>query len=119
MRGSTGAFLFGACSKNEQAGREEQVQIILSSLEEASKASAPVLVGFTHEGADLLTWLLDLGSAPGVFPPASMIQTLVAGRPGIMVMIAPDMAEKMRSLVEIGEARHRAGLSDPAAVRIH
>jgi hypothetical protein len=119
MRGTSGTFLFGAGSESEQAEREGQVRLILSSLEEASGASAPVLVGLTQEGAVLLTWLLDLGAAPDGFPPAGMIRTLAAGRPGVMVMIPPDVASRMRDLVELGAARHRAGLTDPAAMRIH
>lgn len=115
----TGTFLFGAGSASEQADREAQVRLILSSLEEASGAPAPVLVGLTHEGVSLLTWLLDLGSAPEAFPPAGMIRTLATGRPGVMVMIAPDLASRMRDLVELGAARHRAGLNDPASIRMH
>lgn len=118
MNGSE-TYLFRARSAEEQAMREAQVRLILSSLEEASGAPAPVLVGLTPDGVELLTWLLDLGAAPGGFPPAGMIRTLATGRPGVMVMIAPDLAGRMRSLVELGEARHRAGLTDPALIRIH
>lgn len=112
-------YLFRARSTEEQAMREARVRLILSSLEEASGAPAPVLVWLTPDGVELLTWLLDLGAAPGGFPPAGMIRTLATGRPGVMVMIAPDLAGRMRSLVELGEARHRAGLTDPALIRIH
>ncbi len=118
MRGTSGVFLFGSGSESEQAEREEQVRLILSSLTEASGASAPVLVGLTQEGVSLLTWLLDLGAAPAAFPPAGMIRTLATGRPGVMVMIPPDMASRMRDLVDLGAARHRAGLTDPASMRI-
>ena len=119
MQGTSGAFLFGASSEGEQAEREGQVRLILSSLTEASGAGAPVMVGLTQEGVSLMTWLLDLGAAPAAFSPASMIRTLATGRPGVMVMIPPDMASRMRDLVELGAARHRAGLIDPAAMRIH
>ena len=118
MNGSR-SYLFGARSTEEQAAREAQVRLILSSLEEASGAPAPVLVGLTPDGVDLLTWLIDLGSAPDAFPPAAMIRTIATGRPGVMVMIAPDLAGRMRSRVELGEPRHRAGVSDPALIRIH
>ena len=115
----TQTYLFRARSAEEQAMREAQVRLILSSLEEASGAPAPVLVGLTPDGVELLTWLLDLGAAPQAFHPASALRSIAVGRPGVMAMIAPEMAARMRSLVELGEARHRAGLSDPTQIRIH
>ena len=45
-------YLFRARSAEEQAMREAQVRLILSSLEEASGAPAPVLVVRDHYGED-------------------------------------------------------------------
>jgi hypothetical protein len=119
MTSGSETYLFRARSAEEQTEREKQVRLILSSLTEAASAPVPVLMGLSVEGVDLITWLMDLGAAPEAFPPSVMIRDLSRGRPGVMVMVTPDTAERMRAMVERGAFRNRAGASDPSALRIH
>ena len=99
--------------------RERQLDLILSSLDEVSRAPEPVTVGLTEDGVSLITWLMDLGAAPNEFPVSKTLKLLGAGRPALMIILAPHVAAEMRSLVEKGAYRHRAGATDPSSVRIH
>lgn len=119
MSSGSEPYLFGARSSEEQAEREGAVNLILSSLEQVSQSVAPVSVGLTSEGVELITWLMDLGAAPGRFQVSDTLRTISSGRPAVMLLIAPNIAGEMRSLVERGAFRHRAGASDPTALRIH
>lgn len=118
MSGSQ-TFLFGATCAREQAERERQLDLILSSLDEVSRAPEPVTVGLTEGGVSLITWLMDLGAAPDEFPVSKTLKLLGTGRPALMIILAPHVAAEMRSLVEKGAYRHRAGATDPSSVRIH
>jgi hypothetical protein len=119
MTSGSETYLFRARSAEEQMEREGQVRLILSSLSDAAASPTPVLMGLSQDGVELMTWLMDLGAAPEAFPPSLMIRTMSAGRPGVMMMVTPDTAGRMRAMVERGEIRNRAGASDPSAVRIH
>ena len=119
MSDGVGAFLFGATSETEQAELERQVSVILSSLEQVAKGPDPVTVGLTSQGVDLITWLMDLGAAPDRFEVSRTIKLIGRGRPAVMLVIAPNVAEEMRSMVERGAFRHRAGATDPDAIRVH
>lgn len=119
MQTRTDTYLFGASSEAEQAERETQVSLILSSLEEVSRSPAPVSVGLTSDGIELVTWLMDLGAAPDRFQVSDTLRLISTGRPAVMIILAPNVAGEMRDLVERGVFRHRAGASDPSLVRIH
>lgn len=119
MRTISETYLFGASTEAEQAERETQVSQILSSLDQVSRSEAPVSVGLTSEGVELITWLMDLGAAPDRFQVSETIRVISTGRPAVMLLIDPNVAGEMRSLVERGAFRHRAGASDPSLVRIH
>jgi hypothetical protein len=119
MSSGTAPYLFGARSTEEQAEREGAVNLILSSLEQVSRSEAPVSVGLTSEGVELITWLMDLGAAPNRFQVSETLRLISTGRPAVMLLIAPNIAGEMRSLVERGAFRHRAGARDPSTIRIH
>jgi hypothetical protein len=112
-------YLFGAETDADQTDRERQVSLILTSLEEASRSDRPVTVGISAEGVSLMTWLMDLGAAPGQFPVSRTLRLLGTGRPSIMLMLNPNIAGEMRALIEKGAFRHRAGATDPTSLRIH
>jgi len=112
-------YLFRARSEEEQADREGAVKLILSSLVQVSQSVAPAMVGLSPDGVDLLTWLIDLGAAPQVYPPSEMIRQLSARNGAVMMVITPETAGLMSSMVARGEIRHRAGASDPSTIRIH
>ncbi len=119
MQDATRGYLFGAGSGLEQAEREEAVRLILTSLGDVSRSPVPVMVGLSAEGVSLLTWLIDLGAAPEVYPPCEVIRNMSAVSGGVMMMIAPSAAAIMGTMAGRGEIRHRAGATDPAAIRIH
>jgi hypothetical protein len=112
-------YLFRARSEEEQADREGAVKLILSSLVQVSKSAVPTMVGLSPDGVDLLTWLIDLGVAPQVYPPSQMIRQMSAQNGGVMMVITPETAGLMISMAARGEIRHRAGASDPSTIRIH
>lgn len=118
MTGSE-TYLFGARTEQEQTERERQISLILTSLEQVSRSSEPVSVGLSSEGVELITWLMDLGAAPARFQVSETLRLIGTGRPAVMLLIAPNIAGEMRSLVERGAFRHRAGATDPATIRIH
>jgi len=115
----TGTYLFGASCEATQADQEAQVSIILSTLKQVADADAPLTIGLTSHGVRLITWLMDLGAAPGRYQASNVIRMIGANRPMVNFLITPEVAEHMRALVEIGEARHRAGALNPDAIRIH
>lgn len=119
MQNADDSYLFGAENEADQAERERQVSLILTSLEEVSRSISPVTIGISAEGVGLMTWLMDLGAAPGQFPVSRTLRLLGTGRPSIMLMLTPDVAGEMRVLIEKGAYRHRAGATDPSAIRIH
>lgn len=119
MKNTAEPYLFGAETEAQQADRERQVSLILTSLEEVSRSQEPVTVGLSADGVSLVTWLMDLGAAPGQFPVSRTLRLLGAGRPSIMLMLNPNIAGEMRALIEKGAFRHRAGATDPSAIRIH
>lgn len=119
MKSTAEPYLFGAENAADQAERERQVSLILTSLKEASRSETPVTVGISAEGVILMTWLMDLGAAPDQFPVSRTLKLLVTGRPAIMIMITSDIAGEMHVLIEKGAYRHRAGATDPSMIRIH
>lgn len=119
MHNATREFLFGAGSEPEQAEREEAVRLILTSLGDVSRSPVPVMVGLSVEGASLMTWLMDLGSAPEIYPPSGMIRNMAMHHGGVNMIVAPETAGVMCDMIARGEMRHRAGASDPSAIRIH
>lgn len=112
-------YLFGAETEADQADRERQVSLILTSLAEASRSNGPVTVGISAEGVSLMTWLMDLGAAPDQFQVSQTLKVIGKGRPSVLIMLAPNVAGEMRALIEKGAFRHRAGATDPSTIRIH
>jgi len=112
-------YLFKARSEEEQANQEAAVKLILSSLVLVSQSAVPAKLGLSPDGVELLTWLIDLGAAPQVYPPSEKIRKFSARNGTVMIVLTPKTAGLIRFMAARGEIRHRAGASDPSTIRIH